>query len=105
LKTFYLLFSLRVASDHGREARFPYLDEAVVAFLLDVDVSLKSDLRLPRGVGEKILLRGAAYTLGLRGACVEPKRAIQFGSRIAKAENRKEKGGDKCARLSLNLAG
>nr|CAB3223735.1 asparagine synthetase domain-containing protein 1-like [Phallusia mammillata] len=89
----------RIISDHGKEARFPYLDENVVEFLLKLPVHIKSDFRLPRGIGEKILLRGSAYLLGLRGACVLPKRAIQFGSRIAKAESRKEKGSDSCLRL------
>uniref|UniRef100_H2ZR65 Asparagine synthetase domain-containing protein 1 n=1 Tax=Ciona savignyi TaxID=51511 RepID=H2ZR65_CIOSA len=86
----------RIISDHGKEARFPYLDEEVVQFLSSLPVHMKTDLRLERGVGEKILLRGAAYQLGLRAAAVAAKRAIQFGSRIAKAESRKEKGSDAC---------
>ncbi len=53
-------------------------------------------MRLRRGVGEKILLRCLAFKkLDLRKTASEPKRAIQFGSRIAKLENRKEKGTDK----------
>nr|XP_002123378.1 asparagine synthetase domain-containing protein 1-like [Ciona intestinalis] len=94
----------RIISDHGKEARFPYFDEEVVQFLCSLPVHVKADLRLERGIGEKILLRGAAYDLGLHGAAVAPKRAIQFGSRIAKAENRKEKGGDSCERLKNNFA-
>lgn len=86
-------------SDHGREARFPYIDEEVVGFLLSLPIYQKTDFRYPRGVGEKILLRGAAYLLGFRDAAVLPKRAIQFGSRIAKAENEREKGSDACRRL------
>jgi len=61
-------------SDHGREARFPYIDEEVVGFLLSLPVQKKTDFRFPRGVGEKILLRGAAYLLGLREAAVLPYR-------------------------------
>ena len=37
--------------------------------------------------------------MGLLKTSVEKKRAIQFGSRIAKAESRKEKGSQVCDRL------
>lgn len=41
------------------------------------------------------MLRSLAYRrFGLAGCSSEPKRAIQFGSRIAKLENSKEKGTD-----------
>ena len=93
-------FVFRIVSDHGREARYPYLDEQVVGFLTSLPVHMKTDFRFPRGVGEKILLRGAAYLLGLRDVAVLPKRAIQFGSRIAKTEGAREKGSDTCARLT-----
>ena len=89
----------RIISDHGKEGRFPYLDEGVVEFLHSLPTYRKTDPRLPRGIGEKVILRGVAYLLGLRDAAVYPKRAIQFGSRIAKAEGKKEKGGDVCKRL------
>ncbi|XP_076809825.1 asparagine synthetase domain-containing protein 1-like isoform X1 [Clavelina lepadiformis] len=90
----------RILADHAREGLFPYLDEEVVGFLSSLPTHLKADFHLPRGVGEKILLRGAAYILGLRGTAVFPKRAIQFGSRIAKAESGREKGNDICTRLN-----
>ncbi|KAM9850886.1 asparagine synthetase domain-containing protein 1 [Aulostomus maculatus] len=89
----------RVIADHGKEARFPYLDEAVVSHLNSLPVWEKTDLSLPRGVGEKLLLRLAARRLGLGPSAVLPKRAMQFGSRIAKMENSHEKASDKCARL------
>ncbi|KAM4558465.1 asparagine synthetase domain-containing protein 1 [Odontesthes bonariensis] len=89
----------RVIGDHGKEARFPYLDEDVVSYLNSLPVWEKADLSLPRGVGEKLLLRLTAKQLGLGQSAVLPKRAMQFGSRIAKMEDGREKASDKCTRL------
>lgn len=94
----------RVIGDHGKEARFPFLDEDVVSFLNSLPIWDKADLTLPRGIGEKLILRLAAKELGLKASCILPKRAMQFGSRIAKMENHKEKASDQCARLqSLSM--
>ncbi|XP_072541566.1 asparagine synthetase domain-containing protein 1 [Salminus brasiliensis] len=92
----------RIIGDHGKEARFPYLDEDVVSFLNSLPVWEKADLSLPRGIGEKLLLRLAAIELGLGPSAVLPKRAMQFGSRIAKLENNHEKASDKCKRLATS---
>ncbi|CAL4097567.1 unnamed protein product [Meganyctiphanes norvegica] len=89
----------RILSHHGRAPRFPFLDEDVVSTLNQIPIWRKTILSLPRGVGEKVLLRTAAAHLGLTTAAGLPKRAIQFGSRIAKMENSKEKGNDACQRL------
>lgn len=89
----------RVIGDHGKEARFPFLDENVVSFLNSLPVWEKADLTLPRGIGEKLILRLAAVELGLTTCALLPKRAMQFGSRIAKMENNKEKASDTCRRL------
>lgn len=89
----------RIVSHHGKEARFPYLDENVVSFLNETPTEYKANFFLKRGLGEKILLRAAGSKLGLRETALFPKRAIQFGSRIAKAECRKEKASDICERL------
>lgn len=89
----------RIIADHGREARLPYLDENVISFLNSMPMYYKADLRYDRGLGEKLLLRASAYVLGLRDTAVLPKRAIQFGSRIAKVECKKEKASDICKRL------
>ncbi|NWI49570.1 ASND1 protein, partial [Calyptomena viridis] len=91
----------RIIGDHGKEARFPFLDEDVVSFLNSVPVSEKADLTLPRGMGEKLILRLAAKELGLAASTVLPKRAVQFGSRIAKLEGHSEKASDTCSRLKL----
>ncbi|NWX42184.1 ASND1 protein, partial [Steatornis caripensis] len=91
----------RIISDHGKEARFPFLDEDVVSFLSSLPISEKADLTLPRGLGEKLILRLAAKELGLTASTILPKRAVQFGSRIAKLECNSEKASDTCCRLKL----
>ncbi|XP_068200489.1 asparagine synthetase domain-containing protein 1 [Palaemon carinicauda] len=92
----------RILADHGRAPRFPYLDEDVVSYLNNLPIWMKANLDMPRGLGEKLILRVAASHLGLTTAAGLPKRAIQFGSRIAKLENSKEKGSDSCTRLLSN---
>ncbi|NXI96603.1 ASND1 protein, partial [Psophia crepitans] len=91
----------RIIGDHGKEARFPFLDEDVVSFLNSLPILEKADLTLPRGVGEKLILRLAATELGLTASTILPKRAVQFGSRIAKLESNSEKGSNTCSRLKL----
>ncbi|PVU93561.1 hypothetical protein BB561_003201 [Smittium simulii] len=84
----------RIISDHGREARFPYLDESVVDFLSSIATSSKMNLSLPRGIGDKLLLRLVAFNMGLKVTSMQAKRAIQFGARTAKMESGKDKGDD-----------
>ncbi|ESP05301.1 hypothetical protein LOTGIDRAFT_181114 [Lottia gigantea] len=91
----------RIIGDHGKEARFPFLDEHVVTHLSSLPIHMKAQLDLPRGLGEKLLLRLSATQLGLTTTSCFPKRAIQFGSRIAKMENSKEKASEKCDRLAF----
>jgi len=75
----------RIIASHGREARFPYLDEQVMSLLRSLPPSLKYALTLPMGVGDKQILRCVARErLGLEGAAALVKRAIQFGSRISR---------------------
>lgn len=94
----------RILSDHGKESRLPFLDEDLVSFLNELEVAEKCNMKLARGQGEKYLLRRlAAAKFGLNYAASLQKRAIQFGSRIAKIENGKEKASDISDRISASL--
>ena len=74
----------RVMSDHGKEIRYPFLDEKLISLLNVIPIRYKCNLKLDRGIGEKYLLRQASFKLGLsKERCGTLKRAIQFGSRIA----------------------
>ncbi|KAI4386416.1 hypothetical protein MLD38_004348 [Melastoma candidum] len=87
----------RCIADNGKEARFPFLDEDVIKVLLDMPLWEIADLDLPSGVGDKKILREVARLLGLTESSVRPKRAIQFGSRIARESNRKNFGSNRAA--------
>ncbi|KIW46838.1 uncharacterized protein PV06_02470 [Exophiala oligosperma] len=93
----------RVMSCWGKEIRYPYLDEDFFRFSLDLPVWEKAGFRpgkpVPKhheatGVARnpedlepaKMLLRLAAWHLGLKRTATERKRAIQFGARTAKME-------------------
>ncbi|XP_037079389.1 LOW QUALITY PROTEIN: asparagine synthetase domain-containing protein 1-like [Pollicipes pollicipes] len=89
----------RIVSDHGREARLPFLDEAVVSLLSSLPVWLKAQLAPGWRGADKLPVRLLAARCGAAAAARLPKRAIQFGSRIAKLENRAEKAADVCMRL------
>jgi asparagine synthetase B (glutamine-hydrolysing) len=69
----------RVISAHGREARFPFLDERLIDYIARLPLNVVTDMG--EGGGDKAVLRDAARLLGLRGAADEAKRAIQFGTR------------------------
>lgn len=87
----------RCISDNGKEARFPFLDEDVIRTLLEFPLWEIADLDQPSGKGDKKILREVARLLGLHEASVLPKRAIQFGSRIARELNRKTFGSNRAA--------
>ena len=74
----------RMIADHGKEVRYPYLDEDVMQLLSSLPLWHLADLRLPDGVGDKRIIRGVSRRIGLSGAAGLPKRAIQFGSRSSK---------------------
>lgn len=88
----------RCLSDHGKEARFPFLDEDVVAYLERLPVDRKCDMSEVPGVGDKRLLREVARMIGVEFCSTLVKRAIQFGSRIAKVSDRSRFGS--CRRAS-----
>ncbi len=97
----------RVISHWGREARYPYLDEALVKWALERPVwdkcgfgemvvdkySVEQDQSQELEAGKKVL-RLVAWKHGMRSAAAEKKRAIQFGARTAKMEGGKTKGTD-----------
>ncbi|KAI5387300.1 uncharacterized protein LOC127107705 isoform X2 [Lathyrus oleraceus] len=87
----------RCIADNGKEARFPFLDEDVIRVLLDFPLWEVANLDQPSGTGDKKILREVAELLGLYEAAVLPKRAIQFGSRIARESNRKNFGSNRAA--------
>ncbi|KAL3480620.1 asparagine synthase-domain-containing protein, partial [Aspergillus californicus] len=91
----------RVIAHWGREARFPFLDEDFVAWVVQTPVWEKCGFGVPEspptdtGIDpEKKALRLLALNLGLSKVAREKKRAIQFGSRTAKMEKGKVKGTD-----------
>ena len=67
----------RCLSDHGREAWFPYLDEFLVTFLQGLSLREIANLREPSGKGDKMILRRAAKSVGLKSCTELVKRAVQ----------------------------
>ncbi|KAE9376882.1 hypothetical protein N431DRAFT_501656 [Stipitochalara longipes BDJ] len=90
----------RVISHWGREARFPYLDEALVKWAVECPIWEKCgfqsdvlvDQETPNLEPGKKVLRLLAYELGMHSVAQEKKRAIQFGARTAKMEAGNIKG-------------
>jgi asparagine synthetase B (glutamine-hydrolysing) len=82
----------RIGADHGKEARFPYLDAHVSRLLRELPLEQVCDFSLPPGEGDKRILRLVAMRLGLDYASGLVKRAIQFGSRISHLSDKKRFG-------------
>ncbi|KAJ6445944.1 asparagine synthetase domain-containing protein 1 [Purpureocillium lavendulum] len=86
----------RVMAHWEREVRFPYLDEDLVKWAIEVPVWEKCDFENQDVDGQvepgKRILRLLAQELGMDAVAVEKKRAIQFGARTAKMESGKVKG-------------
>lgn len=82
----------RIVSDQGRELRAPFLDDGVRRVAAGCSLDELVWPGAPRGLGEKCLLRAVASSLGLVYAAALPKRAMQFGTRLAKHLNRMQGG-------------
>ncbi|GMH32534.1 hypothetical protein BSKO_00368 [Bryopsis sp. KO-2023] len=87
----------RVVSDHGREARFPFLDEDVAVLFAHLPLKFFFDYELPSGEGDKMVVRECLRSLGIEGAAARKKCAIQFGSRISKLSNCRYFGSNRAA--------
>ncbi|XP_053658035.1 asparagine synthetase domain-containing protein CG17486 [Anopheles marshallii] len=86
----------RVISDNGVTPRTPYLQEDFIALVRSLKASQRCYHPLGLGIGDKLILRLCAYKLGLTQACMQRKRALQFGSRIA---DRKQNASDRSTYL------
>ena len=94
----------RITGYHSREMRYPYLDTKVLHSLSGLPLDQSTTLTKIRGCGDKILLRRIAWELGLRGCAGFEKRAIQFGSRIAKTTNKEMFGSNRKAKGQAKLS-
>merc|ERR1712039_1144141 len=95
----------RIISSFGREPRHPFLDEQVLRFVGALPLhsllgpsSVGSDAPVANEPVTKWLLRQVAVGLGLFRAANFKKRAIQFGSRVAKGSNARHFGANRKAR-------
>jgi asparagine synthetase B (glutamine-hydrolysing) len=95
----------RVCADHGKEARFPFLDPHVTNLLRRLPLDLVCDFSLPPGQGDKRILRLVAMRLGLDHASGLVKRAIQFGSRISHLSDAKRFGSRRKAKGQAVIGG
>ncbi|KAI5805434.1 asparagine synthase-domain-containing protein [Peziza echinospora] len=76
----------RVLACWGKEGRYPFLDERVVAWAMRTPVEGKCSFGCEGGEDEqgKRVLRVVAEMLGMALVSREKKRAVQFGARTAK---------------------
>jgi len=93
----------RLISNWAKEVRYPYLDESLVSWALNLPLWQKCSFGMESRQTEdhpvgptlepgKHLLRLLAWRLGLQRAAQEKKRAIQFGARTAKMLTGKVRG-------------
>eukprot|EP00946_MAST-07B_sp_MAST-7B-sp1_P004505 g4505.t1 len=93
----------RCISDHAKEVRYPFLDEEVIRTVGTMSVETIAHMSLPRGQGEKRLLRQIAQNiLDLRVCSGLPKRALQFGSRMVQSIEKENKRRKKLADAERN---
>jgi len=88
----------RVCSDNGIELRFPFFDYDLIDFLSNVEKFKHiTNFDLTRGQGEKYLLRELCRIEGFKISNTFEKRAIQFGTKLAKETNLKKYGSNRKA--------
>lgn len=87
----------RVCSDNSIELRFPFFDHNLISLLSKIDMSLICDFTLERGFGEKKILREILSFFGFKYGAMFEKRAIQFGSLLAKETNKDKYGSNRKA--------
>ncbi|EGR31175.1 hypothetical protein IMG5_116460 [Ichthyophthirius multifiliis] len=97
----------RAISQNGKECRFPFLNQQLIQTVKNnIDFNYFTNFNLPRGYGDKIILRQVALQCGLIQTSDFRKKAIQFGTGLAKqsnirtfGSNRKAKG---CFKYNVN---
>lgn len=87
----------RVISCNGKECRYPFLDKQVIATAGQIPIDFICDFTMHRGMGEKRILRQIAKNMGLDLVQHFEKRAIQFGTKIAKISNKAKFGSNRKA--------
>uniref|UniRef100_A0A915JAM9 Glutamine amidotransferase type-2 domain-containing protein n=1 Tax=Romanomermis culicivorax TaxID=13658 RepID=A0A915JAM9_ROMCU len=83
----------RVISDNGKESHSPFMDLDFIKFCHKF---------LPLNLKTRLDWAKVLYENGFRRATFLPKKAMQFGTRLAKMEEKSEKGSDFCRRLFTN---
>ncbi|KAM0283154.1 hypothetical protein ACHAQH_002635 [Verticillium albo-atrum] len=88
----------RIMAHWGREVRFPFLDERLVKWAVEMPAWEKCDFNHPQTDTHvepaKRVLRLLAEDLGMHSVSREKKRAIQFGAKTAKMVSGQSKGTD-----------
>lgn len=78
----------RIVSYHGVTPRQPFVEENFTQLVQSLESSKKCFFQLRDGFGDKLLLRIIAHRLGFSNCCFKPKRAIQFGSKVASSDKK-----------------
>jgi len=55
----------RSITANSKEVRFPFLNRELIEYVATIKPELLTDFNMPRGTGDKILLRSIAEELGL----------------------------------------
>ena len=87
----------RAISSNGKEWRYPFLDKEVIRTASSIPIDFICDFEMHRGMGEKRILRQISKEMGLELVMHFEKRAIQFGTKIAKISNLSKFGSNRKA--------